>query len=185
MLRILRHPNILPCLGSFVSGDSVVVVSPLQDYGSVTDVVSARFLFGLPERACALILHDVLVALAYIHARDKIHRGLSAAHVLLSSTGSGSARIAGFRHAAGLKRHGSRLDRLHDFGPAFLDRLLWLAPEVLAQDVRGYDALADVYALGITAVEMANGFPPFADMDHMQVPLPPLAAFSSPSPAWR
>ncbi len=42
--------------------------------GSVTDVLHARFMFGLTEQLIAIILRDLLQAVHYLHSRDMIHR---------------------------------------------------------------------------------------------------------------
>jgi len=74
MHRLFNSPHILECFSTFLSEDTLWVVMPLQGYGSCMDIMQARFQFGLPELAIALILKQVLEALVYLHECGIIHR---------------------------------------------------------------------------------------------------------------
>uniref|UniRef100_A0A914V7E8 Protein kinase domain-containing protein n=1 Tax=Plectus sambesii TaxID=2011161 RepID=A0A914V7E8_9BILA len=167
LLKSLDHPNVLPVLDSSVSGTFLCVTTPLMDYGSVSDVVRLKYTFGLPEKAIAMILKNVLQAVCYLHKQSIVHRGIKSSHILLSS--SNRVCLAGFRCCARLARKGAYAGRLLEFSAELKNNLLWLAPEVLKQDLIGYGLKSDVYSIGITACEMANGFPPFADMEQLQM----------------
>uniref|UniRef100_A0A5S6Q0D7 Protein kinase domain-containing protein n=1 Tax=Trichuris muris TaxID=70415 RepID=A0A5S6Q0D7_TRIMR len=166
-LRSMKHPNILPLEDVVVKGTRLLIVSPLMDYGSVRDLLLYRFNFGMVEQHIAAILYDVLKGVEYLHGLGWMHRTIRSSHILLSS--NGSACLSGFRLAASVVSESRRLHSLHDFDANFKTSLLWLAPEVLQQFPAGYDLKSDIYSVGITACEMANGFPPFADMTSLQM----------------
>ncbi|CDW59330.1 STE20 kinase adapter protein alpha [Trichuris trichiura] len=164
-LRSLKHPNILSLEDVIVKGTRLLIVNPLMDYGSVRDLLLYRFNLGMVEQHIAVILYDVLKV---IHAGwNNFSRTIRGSHILLSS--SGYACLSGFRLAASFVNESQRLRSLHDFDSNFKTSLLWLAPEVLQQFPAGYDLKSDIYSVGITACEMANGFPPFADMTSLQM----------------
>ncbi|XP_075219302.1 STE20-related kinase adapter protein alpha-like isoform X2 [Lycorma delicatula] len=161
LMRQLFHPNVLPCLAAFVSGHDVVTVSPLMGYGSCHDLIMRHFSTGLPELLIAIILRDVLQALNYVHQKGIIHRAVRASHILVSA--DGRARLSGLRYACRLMNNGKVVKQVHSFPCTTLPNLNWLSPELLAQNLQGYSEKSDVYSVGITACELANGVVPFAD----------------------
>ncbi|XP_041988511.1 STE20-related kinase adapter protein alpha isoform X2 [Aricia agestis] len=160
----LQHQNILPYFTSFVHGPELYVVSPLMSLGSCRDILDRYFQEGLPELACALILRDVLLGLQYLHKQFYIHRSVRASHVLVDT--NGSVRLSGLRSAASMMVRGRRQKQLHSLPPPDHDNanLMWLSPELLEQNLRGYDEQSDIYSFGVLTCELANGAVPFAEI---------------------
>lgn len=167
LTKQLQHENILNHYCSFIHQHELWTVMPPMGYGSCKDLIQAYFTAGLPETSIHYILRDVVSALEYLHERGIIHRGVKASHVLIS--GNGLVMLTGLHNAYSMVDSGQHLKTVYSYPQHAIDCLQWFSPEILEQNLGGYDCQSDIYSVGILACELANGQAPFTDMPVTQM----------------
>ena len=141
------HPSIVSLVGVYTHGADLWIVLEYIHGGTLTEVLGPSVPF--PERCVAYVARVLLEGLAFLHEQKRLHRDIKSDNVLVDF--SGAVKIADFGFAVGLS---AELDKRKSVvGTPF-----WMAPEL----IRGlaYDGKVDVWSLGITALEMADGEPP-------------------------
>jgi serine/threonine-protein kinase 24/25/MST4 len=144
--------------GSYLKGSDLWIVMEFCAGGSVADLLGPDHNRPIQEDYISIIMRGALNALSYVHADGKLHRDIKAANILLGQ--NGQVKLADFGVSAKLTATMTKKN-------TFVGTPFWMAPEVIKQN--GYDHKADIWSLGITAYELANGEPPHAEDHPMKV----------------
>ncbi|TVY33319.1 Serine/threonine-protein kinase [Lachnellula occidentalis] len=163
ILSSCTSPYVTQYKASFLRGHKLWIVmeflggGPAWTCGRYTNILQLKP-GNLNEAHVAIICRELLLGLEYLHQEGKIHRDVKAANVLLST--SGKVKLADFGVA-------TQLTNIKSQRNTFVGTPYWMAPEVIQE--AGYDYKADIWSLGITALELINGGPPHADVHPMKV----------------
>jgi serine/threonine protein kinase len=170
----LDHQHIVKYVCSHQTTETLYIVMEFAEGGSLGHV-QKKFQSFFPEHLVAQYLYQVLLGLKYLHSQSIIHRDIKAANILLSNN---IAKLADFGISI-------KLDAAKQ-GPATSEfSAYWTAPEVINQEA--ITELCDIWSLGITAIELFVGQPPWFELSAlpalykiMQTPQPPLPEKASP-----
>ncbi|KAM5154711.1 TRAF2 and NCK-interacting protein kinase isoform 8-T8 [Callospermophilus lateralis] len=163
-----HHRNIATYYGAFIKknppgmDDQLWLVMEFCGAGSVTDLIKNTKGNTLKEEWIAYICREILRGLSHLHQHKVIHRDIKGQNVLL--TENAEVKLVDFGVSA-------QLDRTVGRRNTFIGTPYWMAPEVIACDENPdatYDFKSDLWSLGITAIEMAEGAPPLCDMHPMR-----------------
>lgn len=114
----------------------------------------------LHEQQIAYVCRETLLGLQYLHGRGKMHRDIKGANILL--TEHGDVKLADFGVSA-------QITATINKRKSFIGTPYWMSPEVAAVERKGgYNHLCDIWAVGITAIELAELQPPMFDLHPMR-----------------
>ncbi|NXH66506.1 M4K5 kinase, partial [Hydrobates tethys] len=158
MVKECKHCNIVAYFASYFSRDKLWICMEYCGGGSLQDIYHVTG--PLSELQIAYVCRETLQGLAYLHMKGKMHRDIKGANILL--TDYGDVKLADFGVAAKITATIAKRK-------SFIGTPYWMAPEVAAVEKNGgYNQLCDIWAVGITAIELAELQPPMFDLHPMR-----------------
>uniref|UniRef100_A0A3P8Y8J5 Mitogen-activated protein kinase kinase kinase kinase 2 n=1 Tax=Esox lucius TaxID=8010 RepID=A0A3P8Y8J5_ESOLU len=147
MMKECKHKNIVAYFGSYHRNTKLWICMEYCGGGSLQDIYHVTG--PLKEKQIAYVCRETLQGLYHLHETSKI--------TPLISLPSADFGVAAEISASVAKRK------------SFIGTPYWMAPEVAAVEKKGgYNHLCDIWAVGITAIELAELQPPMFDLHPMR-----------------
>ncbi|KAH3758648.1 kinase domain protein [Pelomyxa schiedti] len=158
-MKTCKHPNIISYFGSYFKDCDLWIVMEYCCAGSCSDLMKICNK-TLNEIQISDVCYQVLQGLAYLHSVRMLHRDVKAGNILINDRCE--CKLADFGVSGRLS---DTMSRLH----TVIGTPYWMAPEVInGTGGAGYTTKVDVWSLGITVIEMADGFPPLNELHPMR-----------------
>ncbi|XP_078787893.1 mitogen-activated protein kinase kinase kinase kinase 3 isoform X20 [Oryzias latipes] len=158
MMKDCKHSNIVAYFGSYLRRDKLWISMEYCGGGSLQDIYHVTG--PLSESQIAYMSRETLQGLYYLHNKGKMHRDIKGANILL--TDNGYVKLADFGVSAQITATLAKRK-------SFIGTPYWMAPEVAAVERKGgYNQLCDIWAVGITAIELAELQPPMFELHPMR-----------------
>lgn len=158
LMRQIVTPYTVHYYGSVNYGGALTILMEYCDCGSLRDIMDSKRK-TLTEPQISVVLHDALIGLLMLHEKYHIvHRDIKAGNILLNSRGE--IRIADF----GVSRQFDVERTMQTC--SIVGTPYWMAPEVINGSKYSYPA--DVWSVGATAIELAEGAPPYCEFPTMK-----------------
>lgn len=178
MKQLHHHKNIINYIESYREGNTLWIVMEYLAGGPLTDVATE---VCIPEELIATVCREVLEGIHFLHQKGILHRDIKSDNILLGL--DGSVKIIDFGMIACVRGDKTRT--------TVVGTPYWMAPEVIDEEVR-YGKKADIWSLGIMALEMKDGYPPYIDMDPLKALFfiaskgkPPIKSWDTLSPEFQ
>ncbi|KAJ5066434.1 sterile20-like kinase isoform b-related [Anaeramoeba ignava] len=146
-----KNPNLMKYSGTYMKGNELWLVMDYFDGHSVTDLLKPG---PLAEQHIAVILKNIIQGVRYLHSHKLAHGNIKCSNILVSKT---EVRLTDYLVS-------SKIIQLRRHYKTFSGKVYWMSPQMIENNI--FSEKEDIWAIGIAALEMAKGEPPFYNLDY-------------------